>query len=491
MIHIRTKMFIYFMAIILIMIVGTIFLQINSQKTIHRYTESFESFLILNEISQLTIQTYDTLNLYLTERDPEYLAKYEVYRDELKRYQDKLTGKLESESNSLIIQNHENMIGSFLEECELTILAFEAGQVDFYSYHINESLKISQYIHENTLSLVNSDLTEYQLFFNKMTERDQAYFWMVVYALLTIFFLSLFLTDWFSRGVTKPVSKLSKAAIEISKGNFDIEDVTINTKDEMEVLANAFNQMRNNIQNLVEEIKQKSELDKLLKELELKTLQSQINPHFLFNTLNTISRTAYIEDAEKTVELIESISTLLRYNLGNLEKPVLLKDEVNIVKEYLFIQETRFGDRVTFVLEIDETCLDIKIPSLTLQPIVENAFIHGIESVEEAAEIKLIIRKDMTNIIVEIRDNGCGMAEETIERILNESEHSKEIKEIVAQKKKGHSTGLGLANVIKRLRLFFQKDDLFSIYSKVGEGTSVYLKLPNKRGELYESNDRR
>src|SRR5699024_2109672 len=103
----------------------------------------------------------------------------------------------------------------------------------------------------------------------------------------------------------------------------------------------------------VQEMEEKSRLAQLLKEMELKSLQNQINPHFLFNTLNTISKLSYMEGAEKTSDLIASVSALLRYNIGNLDRETYLKDEVMIVNEYIFIQQTRFGDRVTFHQDID------------------------------------------------------------------------------------------------------------------------------------------
>src|SRR5699024_8626920 len=143
------------------------------------------------------------------------------------------------------------------------------------------------------------------------------------------------------------------------------------------------NDMRSILHELVEEVKEQSEVDLLDKEMELKQLQYHINPHFLLNTLNTVSKIDYLEDANATSDLIESVAALLRHRLGQIDKNASLRDEVGVVKEYFHIQKIRFSERSQFKLNVDESCLEIEIPRLTLQPLVENAFIHGIEEKEE------------------------------------------------------------------------------------------------------------
>ncbi|MGA9290543.1 MAG: sensor histidine kinase, partial [Anaerobacillus sp.] len=210
-------------------------------------------------------------------------------------------------------------------------------------------------------------------------------------------------------------------------------------------------------------------------EMELKSLQSQINPHFLFNTLNTISRRAYIEGADQTSELIESVAALLRYNLGNLSKDVTLKEELDIVREYFFIQQSRFGERVTFDVIADENILDCKIPVLTLQPIVENAFIHGVESYEEGGEILIRVYSKHDDVIVEVSDNGVGIETTRLSQILSNSEQS------TVEKRQGHSTGLGMQNVKKRIELYSQQAGSMTVKSSKELGTTVRLNLPYKK----------
>src|SRR5690625_7955913 len=139
--------------------------------------------------------------------------------------------------------------------------------------------------------------------------------------------LASFFALWFSKGNTQPIDKLSHAAKEVSKGDLLGKPVAIHSNDELQLRGDTFNNMRSNIHELVEEIKDQSELDRLVKEMELKQLQNQINPHFLFNTLNTVSKMAYLEDAKATSDLIDSGAALLSHSLGQIVKNVYLSDE--------------------------------------------------------------------------------------------------------------------------------------------------------------------
>jgi sensor histidine kinase YesM len=187
---------------------------------------------------------------------------------------------------------------------------------------------------------------------------------------------------------------------------------------------------------------------------------------------------AYLEEAEQTSRLIEAVAALLRYNLGDLNKASTLREEVRIVKEYFFIQRTRFGDRIQFIIDIEDDCLDIEVPRLILQPIIENAFVHGVESYEENAEILLDIYHDQDKVYVEVIDNGKGMDETTKKRILQYMEGTETDNMVNQEKTNGHSTGIGVKNVIRRLQLFYQRKDIVEIESEIGKGANFRLIIP-------------
>ncbi|EAR67623.1 two-component sensor histidine kinase [Bacillus sp. NRRL B-14911] len=147
-----------------------------------------------------------------------------------------------------------------------------------------------------------------------------------------------------------------------------------------------------------------------------------------------------------------------------------------MVKEYFYIQQTRFGDRIRFVTDIEEDCLDIEIPGLTLQPLIENAFIHGVEEYEENGIIRLDIIRKGEEIHVEVSDNGPGMDPKAKRRLLAYAEGLEET--VPKEPPSGHSTGIGVRNVMKRLQLFYQKRNVVEIESGPGKGTTFRLVIP-------------
>lgn len=476
--RIRTKLLLYFIVLAVLLNAVAFLFYKGSERIVAEYDESFDKFLLLNDISQQVNSLNDKIQSYIIEEDATFLTQYAEVKKSLLHFQRQLPSEVHTGNNSVAFSNYKNMIDSFIEESELTIETFRQKEIHQYSYHLNEVTKFAGFIHETTLTLLNNELTDYQLFYEEIEQRRN-YYKLLGYSLFSsTFLLSTLLALWLSGGITKPIRRLSAAATEIATGNLAGDEIKVTTKDELKLLTVTFNEMRRNIRHLVSEIKQKSELDKLLKELELKSLQNQINPHFLFNTLNTVSKMAYFESAENTSRLIEAISALLRYNLGNLNKTTTLQDEVKIVKEYFYIQQTRFGDRITFETDIDPDCLDIEIPCLILQPLIENAFIHGVESYEEGGIIELRVYKGDANIHVEVTDNGLGMDQETLERLQKYASGITEEDVVHIEKSQGHSTGIGVKNVIKRLQLFYKRNDVVEIESTYQQGTTFRLLLP-------------
>lgn len=467
---IRSKLLIYFFVFVILFNVVSISIYVSSKQLMSEYNTSFERFLILNSVSSTSRELYEKVHAYVVEKDYRLIQEFYDIRSSLERNKEKLEKEMH-DIGKAEVDKYIHMIDTLIQEGELTIGFAIQDDIDLYTYHLNETQNTSGYIQETTLNLIDLELTEYQTFYKNINERNEAFKWFTVFLFTNTMFLALYFAIRFSRGVNRPIQELTSMAKEVSSGNLEGKDLNIQSNDEFKLLGETFNQMRSSIRHLIEEIKEKSELDRLLKELELKHLQNQVNPHFLFNTLNTVSRMAYLEDASETSRLIDSISSLLRYSLGDLEKAVSLKNEVKVVQDYFFIQNVRFSDRITFSSQVDESCLDLNIPRLTLQPLVENAFIHGVEENESGGEISLTVKKRENKIIVEIADNGAGMTKEQVHKIMSpmngeEDEHT------------GHSTGLGLQNVIRRLQLFYQREDVVEIYSKKGKGTTVRLFLP-------------
>ncbi|WP_312097082.1 sensor histidine kinase [Niallia sp.] len=475
MIRIRTKLLIYFGVILLLLLLLFWIREHSNQQVKDLYDENMEYFFLLNEMTKETNQTYQSLQIYVHEPLMENLTSYKEEKEKFIRLQRQF---IVIEKEGIPKKNLVNMMDNFRVQTEKTVEGIENQDIQQYSTSLKEVEKISSYIHEKALDLIDEKLTEYQevsfLLDKKIIHTKN----MGTTILFAIILLSILFALWFSNGITRTIGRLTKEAEEISAGRYAGPDIIVSQKDELWFLTKTFNEMKKNILESVSQIEEKAKLGHLLKEMELKSLQNQINPHFLFNTLNTISKTAYIEGADLTCELISSVSALLRYNIGSLDRQTILKDEVTIVKEYFFIQKTRFGGRVEFIEEIDPACLSAPIPCLTLQPIIENAFIHGIESLAKGATITLSIYEKNEKVWIEVMDNGVGMDQETIGRLMDLRE---ETERQVMKKGSGHSTGIGMSNVIKRLRLF-DKDSQVKIRSTIGEGTTVIISL-NKYGK--------
>lgn len=220
---------------------------------------------------------------------------------------------------------------------------------------------------------------------------------------------------------------------------------------------------------LMEEIQSKADLETLLRATELRALQSQVNPHFLFNTLNTIARLALLEGANRTQEIVYALSDLLRNNLRDIEELRTLEEEVKSITDYLTIQRVRFGDRIKAIINVEPQLLNTRVPALTLQPLVENAIIHGIEPKKEGGEVEINAFVEGPCLTLVVGDTGIGVTQDRINMIFRAEKR---------QTTKGQTTGLGVINVHKRIQHYFGNEYGVTMESEVGKGTTIYIRLP-------------
>ncbi|MEK3888279.1 sensor histidine kinase [Bacillus sp. FSL K6-3431] len=467
---IKTKLMLFFILLFIVLNSLSIFLFYSHKQTIKQYDHILNRFFLLNNVSKSTNDAYESMNLYLNSNRSNDLDDYRDQRSKLILFNKKMEAEIKNNQNKVSVDNYQNMVNSLVQESDLAIDNFSIGDIESYSMQQREALKLLGFIQEETLLLLNNELTDFHSFYGAMSKRNSFMNSMGI-AMFSGTFLTGFLFAFlFSNSITKPIHQLTTTAREIAKGKLDGKDIRSSRKDELGFLTQTFNQMRGELDYHVRQIKSKSEQEKLLKEMELKSLQSQINPHFLFNTLNTISKTAYLDGSDHISNLITSLSKLLRYNLSHIEKPVTLLDEINIVKEYFFIQKARFEERVQFSIDIPEDCLSVQMPILTLQPLVENAFIHGIEPFEKQGKIEINAYKEDEDVFVLIRDNGIGIDEQTMNLLKDRSLDR-------MPKFEGHSTGIGLNNVIRRLEMYYQSGQAVSIFSEKDKGTTIKIKL--------------
>ncbi|MEW9108326.1 MAG: sensor histidine kinase [Cytobacillus gottheilii] len=445
-------------------------------KTHNQYNDILQRYLIMNEMTNATQQVITDLNNYLLDPTEVKLAQLNGSMAHIEETKDEVS-TLSNAENQFTLTNYMHMIDSFTETTDRLLLFFGERDNEAYTKEFSEATRISTYISEMTLTLLDQELKTYDRFYRGIIAQSEEVLKLGLWILLLITLLLLVATYWFSLSITKPVLQLTKAANELSKGRFDLP-IEIKTKGEIAFLAKTFDRMRININGFISEMKHKAQLERelqqskiLLQESQFRGLQSQINPHFLFNTLNTLSKKAYLEGSEETSNLLVSVAGILRYNLKQLDRSVSLQEEVLVLQQYMDIQKARFTDRLQLHIDVDSACLNVPIPALTLQPIIENAVIHAVEPNIEGGVIYFRIKEEGGFVLVEIEDNGNGMPEEKIQQILEERPVQTE----------GHSTGIGFPNVVKRLRLFYGCEDVIEIISEKGSGTKVVLKI-NKQG---------
>lgn len=470
---------IWILAIVVLLIMASIWISLiyYNQKMQDQYNDILERYLIMNEVTSTSQHVVTALNNYLLIPTLENFELVNRRKEQIQRMKDEVANFKNAE-NELALTNYVNLIDSLVETVDRSITFHPETETENAMNAFKEATHISNYISEMTLTLIDTELKTYDRFYRGIINQSEELKQLGIWLLLLITFLLLLFTYWFSLRITKPVEKLTRAASELSKGRFDLK-IEVDSKDEIAFLAKMFDHMRININNLISEIQLKAQLEKelqqsklLLRESQLRSLQSQINPHFLFNTLNTLSKKAYMEGSEETSDLLVSVAGLLRYNLKHIDKLMTLFDEVKVVQQYMDIQKARYTDRLAFYTEIDESCLNIQIPGLTLQPIVENAVIYAVEPNEDGGVIWFRVKDRGDRVIIEVEDDGPGMEKEKIKKIIDEQ----------LDTTKGHASGIGLSNVVKRLRLFNGCEDVIEMESSLGSGTKVVIHILKERG---------
>ncbi|MFD0710426.1 sensor histidine kinase [Paenibacillus sp. GCM10027626] len=480
------KKIIFLLAVIwIIMLLVWLLMSYSNQKTVENYNHILQRYMLMNQLSQLSKQAIADLNKLLSDPDIGAESGIEATSKAIAAAQAQLP-ELQNADNAILLKNYDRMMTSQMEEMELTMSAFRQKQSTIAEMHLEEAAKISNYISETTLSLLSRELTTYNSFYENMIRQSSKLRMMSFGTVAVTLFMVLLLFYKFSSNITGPLLQLTVAAREIARGNFD-RNIQVRTNDEIQFLADTIDRMRSNIRSFIDEMRVKAQIERdlqahklLLKESELKSLQNQINPHFLFNTLNILSKKAFLEGAQETSDLIVAVSGLLRYNLKTLDTAVTLRSELSGLEDYFAIQQARFGERVQYSLLFDEQALDFAVPGMTLQPFVENACIHAIEPFEGGGAIKVEIRDQPLQVIVEISDTGPGIAPETVAALLHDQEEPQESK---PRPYKGHSTGIGIANVIRRLRLFYSRQDVIEIAQRRSGGTCIRLLLPKNKEE--------
>lgn len=279
--------------------------------------------------------------------------------------------------------------------------------------------------------------------------------------------VSLFMVRWLEqsvkRSIIRPVVELAKDSKRIGENDFSGPGIVAEGEDEIAHLVRAFGSMKASTQGYITTLNEKHEVEKQLDAVRLQMLKNQINPHFLFNTLNMIASTAQIEDAVTTEKMIEAMSSLFRYNLKSTDSVMPLERELKIVKDYMYLQQMRFGKRIRYTADCHEDTLPVLVPAFALQPLVENAIIHGLSPKSEGGLIHIHTWMEGRRLWISVADTGAGMSKTRLEEIKRDLKSGEEKK-----------TGVGVGNIYRRVHSMYA-DGQVVIESRQGCGTVVQL----------------
>ena len=292
-----------------------------------------------------------------------------------------------------------------------------------------------------------------------------------IYVLVAIGLMAvaLFFSRFVAKSITLPIQRLCDSMERVQEGDFSVSDIVVDSENEIGSLTKSFNVMTQRIHELMaqnireQEAKRKSEL---------KALQSQINPHFLYNTLDSIIWMAEGKKNEEVVLMTASLARLLRQSISNEDELVSIGQEIEYARGYLTIQKMRYKDKLEFWIEVEPSILKIRLIKLVLQPVIENAIYHGLKYKESRG--LLLVKGFMKNgnAVLQVIDDGVGMDQETLDHIYER------------HKVDYHSNGVGIYNVQKRLQLYYGNEYGIVYESKPGEGTTATITIPGQQEGL-------
>jgi len=338
----------------------------------------------------------------------------------------------------------------------------------------NGSFKSSSFLYSSANSLNNRWTFMHVIPVSHLTVKSDFVRNLTIISFLVIVVISIISSILMAWSVAKPIQQLVKEMKKVEKGNFNVH-LTDSSNSEVGVLSKAFTKMLKEIKDLINE---KYNIGLKQKEAELYALQSQINPHFMYNTLENIAFMVEEGEQESVVEMVTNLGRMLRYSLGNKEQMVPLKMELRHVEDYLMIQKARFEDTLRYSVIVNSASLEKFTPKFILQPLIENIFLHAFIP-GQILQITLKVIKEKNNIKIVIEDNGKGIESNKLELIRNRlnTEH-------LIHKE----DSFGLSNVNRRLILHFGSTYFLRIESEKGKGTTVTVIIPiTNKGSIHEN----
>lgn len=376
---------------------------------------------------------------------------------------------IEKKASSLILDQSGNII-AFQSSTNKFGISFANAIIKKFNLNLQDSFltieKSKVIITSNEIPTTNWRFVNIVSLENVMDKIKKSIVFLYIRIAIICLIVAFIISIYFSSLLTLPLQKLAASMKKVREGHLrEKVNLPLYANDEVSLLVSQYNEMIEKINELVNKIF-KLEIHK--KEAELKALESQINPHFLYNTLDTIFWRAEKSKDSEISEMIYALSKLFRLTLNRGNEFIQIRGEKEFIESYLFLQSKRYKNKLKYQIQIPDEILNYYIPKLILQPFVENAIVHGIENNNSESIIEVTGKKEGEFINFTIKDNGIGIDEDKIKKIKDSLKSSNTKEEF----------GYAIKNVNERLRLYYEDNYKLDINSKIGVGTEVSILLP-------------
>jgi len=478
----RSKMMLSFFVVILLLVILNTMMIIEAFRINRQYDTMITNVTTANKINGFIKPAIDTemWNIVAGKIEFEDGQQYEIIRQ--------VNDQIE-----ILMQSSE----SEKSRIKLEVIRRTLGTLTSYVDKMGEQIELGSRVAQNELVLedirgvsevVEGTVQDYMLFEVQQAEQlyleNQARFsrWILAYFILLPCVIGFsFLAAWIiSASIYIPIKKLQDLTTTITKDDLQAL-VSRSNVDEITELGLSFNIMTSKVRELLDAKVREQEN---LKKAELKALQAQINPHFLYNTLDTIVWMAEAKKTGQVIEIVRALSSFFRIALSRGKDWISIRQEAEHVRSYLYIQKIRYRDILDYEIDIDDSLLDGTILKLTLQPLVENALYHGIKNKRNGGMIKIRARKASEDLVlIEVEDDGVGFTPYKLGKI---EEQLNEESDVISRT----DEGFGLANVNKRIKLYYGDEYGLSIKSRYLEGTKITVAIPLQKDFQIENEEK-
>jgi two-component system, sensor histidine kinase YesM len=478
----RVRLLLYLSISMIIMAFSLGFILVNSLNLQNIAYLRFQEEHYFQQIQTHLTELQEPLEKYLTDRSSSALARL-LFLVETIREKIPPDRPISPDETYLMKREVYFLIDAYLSQVN-QIIELKRGRkvveyIDSYNELTNLYAHISTEINQLSLHGFRVQLAEYRDFLGLFRQIQFQNLLLIIVA--TAFAYSLLMQ--MVNNITRPMQQLSQMASELSNGNFEIPDLDFISINEVNRVSLAFNHMKKSIHHYISELQKQKEMEQqimtervrnlrmeqLLKRMELYTMQAQMNPHFLFNTLNTGVQLAIVEEADRTAEYMEHLAALFRYNIHEKKFFVPLGYEIEGLKSYYAILKIRFPKTLRLVLDIDETLLDrYACPAMILQPLVENSVLHAFKQVDRVGTITVRVYLEAPVLVISVSDDGVGIPQDLVRNLLTPHTHDYQLGPKV----------MGLENVIQRCYFFYPaQSDVIEIRTAPGRGTEIVIRI--------------